>query len=55
MTVGASSKITAASWHLLEPQDVISALGLLNGTADDANVGAIAMLDGTRAVEDYRL
>jgi len=55
VTVGASSKITAASWHLLEPQDVISALGLLNGTADDANVGAVAMLDGTDAIDGHRL
>lgn len=45
--VGASSKQTLASWHLLEPSDVISAIGLLNGAADDANVGAIASLDGS--------
>lgn len=30
VTVGASSKMTLASWHLLEPADVISTLGLLN-------------------------
>ena len=30
VTIGASSKMTLASWHLLEPADVISTLGLLN-------------------------
>ena len=33
VTVGASSKKTLASWHLLEPADVIAAIALLNGTA----------------------
>ena len=32
VTVGASSKQTAASWHLLEPADVISTIGILNGS-----------------------
>lgn len=31
VTVGASSKQTAASWHLLEPADVISTIAMLNG------------------------
>ena len=30
VTVGASSKQTLASWHLLEPSDVIAAIALLN-------------------------
>jgi len=30
-TVGASSKKTLASWHLLEPQDVIATVAMLNG------------------------
>ncbi|KAH6865239.1 glycosyltransferase family 20-domain-containing protein [Alternaria rosae] len=47
VTVGASSKQTLASWHLLEPSDVISVISLLNGSADAGNVGAIAVVDGT--------
>lgn len=46
VTVGASSKQTLASWHLLEPSDVISCISLLNGSADAGNVGAIAVVDG---------
>ena len=39
VTVGASSKQTLASWHLLEPADVISTVALLNGTITAADVG----------------
>lgn len=46
VTVGASSKQTLASWHLLEPGDVISVIGLLNGSADAGNVGAVAVVEG---------
>ncbi|KAF2853666.1 glycosyltransferase family 20 protein [Plenodomus tracheiphilus IPT5] len=46
VTVGASSKQTLASWHLVEPSDVISVISLLNGAADAGNVGAIAVVDG---------
>ena len=46
-TVGASSKQTLASWHLLEPADVISCIALLNGSADAGNVGTIAVVEGT--------
>lgn len=52
-TVGASSKQTLASWHLLEPSDVISAISLLNGSADAGNAGAVAVVEGT--VSDSRL
>jgi trehalose 6-phosphate synthase/phosphatase len=46
-TVGASSKQTLASWHLLEPADVISTLGLLNGTSiDEQDLGTVAIVDG---------
>lgn len=31
VTVGASSKMTLAHWHLLEPQDVIDSIALLVG------------------------
>ena len=30
VTVGASSKMTLANWHLLEPKDVIETVGHLN-------------------------
>ncbi|KGY14917.1 hypothetical protein PABG_12193 [Paracoccidioides brasiliensis Pb03] len=33
VTVGASSKQTLATWHLLEPADVISTIALLNSKA----------------------
>ncbi|KAF2729001.1 hypothetical protein EJ04DRAFT_516242 [Polyplosphaeria fusca] len=47
VTVGASSKQTLASWHLVEPADVISTVSMLNGSADAANVGAVAVVDGS--------
>jgi len=34
VTVGASSKQTDASWHLLEPADVIGTLQLLNSSSN---------------------
>ncbi|GAB7365973.1 hypothetical protein MBLNU230_g7301t1 [Neophaeotheca triangularis] len=46
VTVGASSKQTLASYHLLEPADVISTLALLNGSADAGDVGAQAVVEG---------
>jgi len=46
VTVGASSKQTLASWHLLEPSDVISCISLLNGSVDAGNAGAVAVVDG---------
>lgn len=39
-TVGASSKQTLATWHLLEPADVIAAIAMLNdggGTVSEAD------------------
>lgn len=46
VTVGASSKQTIASWHVLEPSDVISALSLLNGNTDGVNVAAVSVVEG---------
>ena len=46
VTVGASSKQTLASWHLLEPADVISAVALLNGSTDSGNIGPVAVVSG---------
>lgn len=39
VTVGASSKMTLATWHLLEPSDVISAVALLCGEVDGERDG----------------
>ncbi|KAF2195314.1 glycosyltransferase family 20 protein [Zopfia rhizophila CBS 207.26] len=47
VTVGASAKQTLASWHLVEPSDVISVISLLNGSADAGNVGAVAVVEGS--------
>lgn len=33
VTVGASSKQTDASWHLLEPADVIETISMLNNSS----------------------
>jgi trehalose 6-phosphate synthase/phosphatase len=44
--VGASSKMTLASWHLLEPADVVSTISLLNGMPDDGDPGAQAVVEG---------
>ncbi len=44
-TVGASSKQTLASWHLLEPSDVIATIALLNGTAEAGDLGTLAVVD----------
>ena len=45
VTVGASSKQTLASWHLLEPADVISSIALLNGSANADDLGMVAAAD----------
>lgn len=47
VTVGASSKMTLAHWHLLEPADVISSVALLNGgDTSVVEVGALAAVEG---------
>ncbi|KAH6677306.1 glycosyltransferase family 20-domain-containing protein [Halenospora varia] len=47
VTVGASSKMTLAHWHLLEPADVISSLALLNGgDTNIADLGPLAVVEG---------
>jgi len=43
VTVGASSKKTLASWHVLEPADVISTIALLNSSSHAGAAGQ----DGT--------
>jgi len=47
VTVGASSKLTLANWHLLEPADVISSIALLNGgDSSVADLGPLAIVEG---------
>jgi len=47
VTVGASSKMTLAHWHLLEPSDVISSIALLNGgDSNIADLGPLAVVEG---------
>jgi trehalose 6-phosphate synthase/phosphatase len=47
VTVGASSKMTLAHYHLLEPVDVINSIALLNGgDTSTADLGSLAILEG---------
>jgi trehalose 6-phosphate synthase/phosphatase len=46
VTVGPSSKQTLATWHLLEPADVISTISLFNGALDAGNVHTDAVVNG---------
>ena len=52
VTVGASTKVTLAKWHLLEPEDVIDCVALLAGTAGaggsigGVNLAALSAVEG---------
>ncbi|OAA59863.1 trehalose-phosphate synthase subunit [Niveomyces insectorum RCEF 264] len=52
VTVGASTKVTLAKWHLLEPADVIDCVSLLAGTAGpvstigEVNLAALTAIEG---------
>ncbi|KAL6866381.1 hypothetical protein ACO1O0_002489 [Amphichorda felina] len=53
VTVGASTKVTLARWHLLEPEDVIEALALLAGVDQESkpvvsqvNLAALSAVEG---------
>lgn len=47
VTVGASSKVTLAQSHLLEPADVITSIALLNGgDTTAADLGPLAIVEG---------
>jgi trehalose 6-phosphate synthase/phosphatase len=46
-TVGASSKMTLANWHVLEPSDVISSISLLTGEGSSvADLGPLSVVEG---------
>ncbi|KYK62057.1 putative trehalose-6-phosphate synthase/trehalose phosphatase [Drechmeria coniospora] len=54
VTVGASTKVTLAKWHLLEPEDVIDCVSLLAGSVGpsgperlgEVNLGALSAVEG---------
>ncbi|OAA36470.1 Glycosyl transferase, family 20 [Metarhizium rileyi] len=54
VTVGASTKLTLANWHLLEPEDVIECVALLAGVGDgsdlkqmsEVNLAALSTVEG---------
>jgi trehalose 6-phosphate synthase/phosphatase len=52
VTVGASTKVTLAKWHLLEPVDVIECIALLAGAQGEherlgeVNLAALSSVDG---------
>lgn len=52
VTVGASSKMTLAKWHVLEPSDVIDVVGLLNGGAKVADLGVLQQLAEAGKVDE---
>ena len=46
VTVGTSSKKTLASWHLLEPTDVVNTIAMLNGQGTSSATSADSSEDG---------
>lgn len=51
VTVGASTKVTLARWHLLEPEDVIECVALLAGSEEgmqlgEVNLAALSSVEG---------
>ncbi|KAH6653245.1 glycosyltransferase family 20-domain-containing protein [Truncatella angustata] len=43
VTVGASTKVTLAKWHVLEPEDVIEGMALLAGVGKSGEIGDHAL------------
>lgn len=43
VTVGASTKVTLARWHLLEPEDVVECVALLAGVRAASTAGVLAV------------
>lgn len=55
VTIGASTKVTLAKWHMLEPEDVVEAIALLAGVGlsgeaheqlSQVNLATVAGLEG---------
>jgi trehalose 6-phosphate synthase/phosphatase len=45
VTVGPSSKQTLAKWHVLDPADVLSIVGMVTNSLDDKDASIIALLN----------
>ena len=45
VTVGASAKQTLARWHVVEPPDVISAIAMLNESANPVDASADSIVE----------
>lgn len=52
VTVGASTKVTLARWHLLEPEDVIECVALLAGGGKTGGMSGVN-LAAVSAVDDH--
>lgn len=60
VTVGASTKVTLAKWHLLEPEDVIECVALLAGDQDasgrkligEVSLAALSTVEGRIPVSE---
>ncbi|KAK6335355.1 threalose-6-phosphate phosphatase [Orbilia brochopaga] len=60
VTIGASTKMTLANWHLLEPADVVDTVGLLIGTVPEKGEGErqpenSASADGEQTGQEAKL
>lgn len=63
VTVGASTKVTLAKWHLLEPEDVVECVTLLAGVSKpggagvermgEVNLAALSTVEGQIPKEEY--
>lgn len=54
VTVGASTKVTLARWHLLEPEDVVDCVALLAGVGS-GGAGGAAGSDGVLSMGEVNL
>ncbi|KAK6347571.1 threalose-6-phosphate phosphatase [Orbilia javanica] len=55
VTIGASTKMTLASWHLQEPADVIDSVRLLIGDVDEVPAAPSGDADAKEVVEESKL
>ncbi|RVD89325.1 uncharacterized protein DFL_000338 [Arthrobotrys flagrans] len=55
VTIGASTKMTLASWHLQEPADVIDSVRLLIGDVDEIPAAPSGGADGKEVAEESKL
>ncbi|KAF3167213.1 threalose-6-phosphate phosphatase [Orbilia oligospora] len=55
VTIGASTKMTLASWHLQEPADVIDSVRLLIGDVDEVPAAPSGEAEGKEVTEESKL